>query len=104
MDANKRPANAGAKETFKLLCVSHKGKLRPCTCIMNEIKTLMETEGNVKKVNEFVALFEKSHEDFKGVHDSVRELLSEEEKEKEIVCWYKPRILTFVDFHTDMEK
>lgn len=54
---------------------------------MNEIKTLMETEGNVEKVNESVALFKKSLEDFKGVHDSIQKFLSEEEKEKERVGW-----------------
>ncbi len=71
---------------------------------MNEIKTLMGTKGNVEKVNEYIALFEKSLEDFKGVHDSVQTFLSEDEKEKERVDWYEPRISTFVDFLKDVEK
>lgn len=53
---------------------------------MNEIKTLMETEGNVEKVNESVALFKKSLEDFKGVHDSIQKFcLRKKRKRRELV-------------------
>ena len=68
------------------------------------MKALMETEGNVEKVNESVALFQRSLEDFNGIHESVQTCLSEEEKEKERIDWYEPKMSTFADFLKDVEK
>ncbi len=56
MEANEVPIDAAeAEERFKSLSASRKGRLGACTRRMNEIKALMETGGNVEKVDESVA-------------------------------------------------
>ena len=104
MNTDEMLADAGPEERFKALSASHKGKLGACTRKMNEIKALMETEGNVEKVNESVALFQRSLEDFNEIHESVQTFLSEDEKEKERIDWYEPKMSTFADFLKDVEK
>lgn len=54
--------------------------------------------------NESIALFQRSPEDLKDIHESVQMFLSEEEKEKERIDWYEPKMSTFADFLKNVEK
>lgn len=80
------------------------GRLGACTREMNEIMALMETRGNAEKVDESVALFQKSLDEFKETHVSVQTFLSEEIKENGRINWYEPKMSTFENFLQDVEK
>lgn len=105
MDSDKEPIDAAeAEERFQSLSASRKGRLGACTRKMNEIKVLMETGGNVEKVDDSVALFQKTLDEFKETHVSVQTFLSEEIKENERINWYEPKMSTFENFLQDVEK
>jgi len=75
MNADEMTADAGPEERFKSLRASRKGRLGACTRKMNEDE-INKTAGNVEKVNESVALFQRSLEDFNEIHESVQTFLS----------------------------
>lgn len=93
---------AEAEDMLKLRIASHRGRLEACTRRLNEIKALMTDDGNVDKVNDTFKAFKEAVDEFKNVHKSVQELLSEE-KENDYYDWYEPRIINLNYFLKDVE-
>lgn len=92
-----------AEDLLKSLLASRRGKLGVCTRRLNEIKALLVKERNVDYVNECVDIFKQAVDEFTKVHQSVQQLLSEDEKLDDHVEWYEPRMMNFSYFLKEVE-
>ena len=91
-----------AAQLLKSLIATRSGKLGVCTRKRNEIKALFET-GDVDKIDELAKTLLSCIDDFKSVHQSVQNLLGEEEKATDNADWYEPRITNFNNFFDEVE-
>ena len=90
-----------AEEHLHSLYAVRRGKLGVCTCKINEIKVLLVVGGNVETVNEVLEAFEAVLNDFKNAHESVLELVTEEEQENESInlLWLQSQYRDRYDNH-----
>ena len=70
-----------------------RGKLGVCTRRIHETKALLTEGGNIDDVDKSMHMFNR--DEFNKVHNSVQELLSQEEKETDTLDWYEPRVMNF---------
>ena len=91
-----------AAQLLKSLIATRSGKLGVCTRKRNEIKVLFET-GDVDKIDKLAKTLLSCIDDFESVHQSVQNLLGEEEKATENADWYEPRITNFNNFFDEVE-
>ena len=70
-----------------------RGKLGVCTRRIHETKALLTEGGNIDDVDKSMHMFKR--DEFNKVHNSVQELLSQEEKETDTLDWYEPRVMNF---------
>lgn len=94
---------AEAEDLLKTLLASRRGKLGACTRRLNEIKILLVEGGNVDHVNQCVGIFKQAVDEFIRLHQSVQNLLSEDEKLDDHVDWYEPRMMNFNYFLKEVE-
>eukprot|EP00063_Salmo_salar_P065884 XP_014040719.1 PREDICTED: uncharacterized protein LOC106593859 [Salmo salar] len=99
---NKTPLER-AEDHLNSLYAARRGKLGACTRKMNEIKVLLVDGGNIETVNESLEAFDAVLNDFKNGHESVLELVTEEEQEQESMNYYQPRMRTYEHFLKEVE-
>ena len=99
---NKTPLER-AEEHLNSLYAARRGKLGVCTRKMNEIKALLVDGGNIETVDESLEAFHAVLNDFKNAHNSVLELVTEEEHEQESINYYQPRMRTYEHFLKEVE-
>ena len=92
-----------AEEQFNSLYAARRGKLGVCTHKMNEIKVILIDGGNIETVNEGLEAFDAVINDFKNAHESVLELVTEEEQEYESINYYQTRMRTYEHFLKEVE-
>ena len=90
-----------AAEQLKTLCSSRRAKLGVCTRKMNDLQEIMES-GNVENVNTGLEKLHAALDEFERSHESVQELLAEEEKGTDD-DWYKPKRHGFENFLKDVD-
>lgn len=56
---------------------------------------LLVNDGNVEHVNEALEMFKQNINDLCSVHESVQQLLSQEEREEDHVDWFEPKMTHF---------
>ena len=57
---------AMAEKQYQQIKNNRKGRLAACTRKMNDVKALLEPNGDIEKVNEGVAIFLRSLNELKG--------------------------------------
>ena len=74
-----------------------------CTRRIKETKALTAEGGTIEDVDKCVHMFKQAVDEFNNVHDSVQELLSQEEKDIDSMDWYEPRVMNFNYFSKEVK-
>ena len=95
MDMTELKTAAKAEDRLKSLTATRRGKLGVCTRRIHETQALLTEGGNTDDVDKSMHMFKQAVDEFNKVHNSVQELLSQEEKETDTLDWYEPRVMNF---------
>ncbi|KAL2102335.1 hypothetical protein ACEWY4_001503 [Coilia grayii] len=89
----------------KALIATRSGKLGVCTRKLNETKALLESKFvNVLMVKDSIDALKTAMSEFGHAHAFVSAVLSEEEKEKDRIEWFEPKMSVFDNYVHDVEK
>ena len=94
---------AEAGDHLKSLIATRRGKLGVCTRRIKETKALMAEGGTIDDVDKCMHMFKQAVDEFNNVHDSVQELLSQEEKDIDSMDCYEPRVMNFNYFSKEVK-
>ncbi|KAK0150310.1 hypothetical protein N1851_008772 [Merluccius polli] len=96
---------AEAETLLRTLLASRKGKMGFCTRKMNQLKCWMDTDDGfeMETFDKDLESFKQAIYEFNEVHQSVHELLNEEERQADIAEWYEPRMSNFQYFTKEVK-
>lgn len=101
-EQEKDDALADERKLLKLIG-TRRGKLGALTRKSNDIKSLIDDDGNKEIVDSHVEAFNALLAEFMELQVSVQSILPEEEREADHSDWYEPKLIRFKEFLWDVD-